>query len=298
MLKFGKTILFILIVFLIGCNTAEKKESEHKLPLNSHEHKLLLNANKFENTENAFSEYWQIVKKIAIEQDLKVVEYENHLKQKHRIVNYYDTKNFDLRKKGFVIRKRTPLVGNKLDTTFTYTIKYINEDLNQTATMDLSLGDGYIPKDSILVAEADIVNGKNADSKPTMLYSTGNSTYLNYEPGELLSDYAKIFPVLMTLDIDQSEKLLVVNGVEAKEYNIKPGLIDFGNNLFGEVGMSVREINGLKIPEFSFDHSLESWNEIPEKNIKACEEFINHLQAYAPDWYVTGKLKTEFIFNQ
>jgi hypothetical protein len=298
MLKFGKTILFILIVFLISCNTVDKKETENRLPLNSHEHKLLLNANKFENTENAFSEYWQIVKKIAIEQDLKVVEFENNLKQKHRVVHYYDTQYFDLRKKGFLIRKRTKLIGTHLDSTFTITFKFVDEEYDRAAITDLTLGEGYIPKDSVLVVEADFVNGKSEDSKPTIFYSAQNSIVLNEEPGETLADYAKIFPILVTLEIDLSEKLIPVNGIEAKEYGIKPGLVDFGNNLLGEVGISVREINGLKIPEFSFDHSMEGWKEIPEKNKKECEGFINHLQANAPDWFVEGKLKTAFVFEQ
>jgi len=297
-LNMGKFGLLVLIMFLVSCGNSEKNEIVKQLPLDAHEHKLLLNNEKFENIQNAFSEYWEIVKQVASEQDLKVVEFENKFKQKNRIVQYYDTKNFDLRKKKFLIRKRTKLIGNELDTTFTYTFKYINEDFDKAATMHLVLGEGYIPKDTVLVAEADIVNGKNADSKPTILYSTKISTIINKEPGELLSDYAKIFPILATLDIDPSEKLMPVNGVEAKEYNIKPGIIDFGNNLLGEVGMSVREINGYKIPEFSFDHSLEGWKDIPDKSKKDCAEFINHLQANAPDWYVEGKLKTAFVFDQ
>ncbi len=293
-----KIFLFLSMVFLISCNTSDEIELTRKLPLDAHEHKLLLNNEKFENIQNAFSEYWEIVKLVASKQNLKVVEFENNFKQKNRIVQYYDTKNFDLRKKRFLIRKRTKLIGNELDTTFTYTIKYINEDFNKSAAMDLTLGKGFVPKDSVLVVEADIVNGKEEVSKPTIFYSAQNSIVLNEEPGETLADYAKIFPILVTLEIDLSEKLIPVNGIEAKEYGIKPGLLDFGNNLFGEVGISVREINGLKIPEFSFDHSLEGWKEIPDKSKKDCEEFINHLQANAPDWYVEGKLKTAFVFNQ
>ncbi len=298
MLKVGKFSLQMLFILFIGCSVSDKEESVNKLPLNSHEHKLLLNSDKFENMENAFSEYWQIAKKIAIEQELKVVEYENNLKQKHRIVHYYDTQNFDLRKKGFLIRKRTKLIGNHLDSTFTITFKFVDKEYNKVAITDLTLGKGFVPKDSVLVVEADIVNGKKEDSKPTIFYSAQNSIVLNEEPGETLADYAKIFPILLTLEIDLSENLIPVNGIEAKEYGIKPGLLDFGNNLFGEVGISVREINGLKIPEFSFDHSTEGWKEIPDKNKKDCEEFINHLQANAPDWYVDGKLKTAFVFEQ
>jgi len=296
MVKFGK--IFFIILFLISCNTTEKAESQKRLPLNSHEHKLLLNAKKFENLEEAFSEYWEIVKLVAIKQNLKVVEFENKFKQKNRIVHFYDTKNFDLRKNGFLLRKRTKLYGDKPDSNFTLTIKFIHDEFNKAASTDLKLGAGYIPKDSVLVVEADIVNGKKADSNPTVFYSTQNTTILNKEPGELLADYAKIFPIIKLLSIDLSLNLAPVNGIEAMEYNIKPGLIDFGNELFGEVGISVREINGQKIPEFSFDHSMEGWKEIPEKSKKHCESFIRHLQAKEPDWFVDGKLKTSFVFNQ
>ena len=298
MLKIGNYALVILMILLVSCNTADKNEPVKKLPLNSHEHKLLLNADKFENVEQAFVDYWNIVQLVAAEQKNEIIEFENKFAQKHRVVHYYDTQYFDLRKKGFLIRKRTKLIGTQLDSSFTITLKFVDKEYDRAAITDLTLGEGFISKDSVLVVEADFVNGKSADSKPTILYSAQNSIVLNEEPGETLADYAKIFPILVTLDIDLSEKLIPVNGIEAKEYGIKPGLIDFGNNLLGEVGISVREINGLKIPEFSFDHGLDNWNQIPEKNKKECEEFINHLQANSPDWFVEGKLKTAFVFEQ
>ncbi len=52
-----KIFLCLSMIFLISCNTSEEIELTRKLPLDAHEHKLLLNNENFENIQNAFSEY-------------------------------------------------------------------------------------------------------------------------------------------------------------------------------------------------------------------------------------------------
>ena len=85
MLKIGNYVLVILMILLVSCNTSEKNKPVKQLPLNSHEHKLLLNADKFENIEQSFSDYWDIVKSVAKEQKLEVIEFENKFDSENNV---------------------------------------------------------------------------------------------------------------------------------------------------------------------------------------------------------------------
>jgi len=298
MIKPNIKLLCILLPFIISCNPNPKEEKCEPLTLSAHEHKLLLDSSKFEDMENAFEEYWEIVKDVATESGFKVVESENKFEQTQRLVSFFDTKNLDLNQKGYVIRKRSDIKNGQIDSLFKLTIKFKSQELDIAACTKLPFGDGYTPKDAELELEADFINGSKSDDKPSVNYSVGNSVMIHELPGKTLADLSNIFTPLKSLDVDLTEEILPVNGIEAKSYVVNPGTIDFGSGIVAEADISVWNINGKIIAEFSFDHSMSDWENKLDKSVKGCEEFINHLQEKAPEWYVDGKSKSSFIFNK
>jgi len=298
MFNIFKVPAVILVLFVTGCNDTTENEAATPMPLNSHEHKLLLNRSKFEDMESAFRDYWEIVKTVADEQGLQIIEFDGKFDLKHKKVVFYDTVKLHLSSNGILIRKRTKYKNGELDSSYTLTVKYKSDNYESSAGVDLNTGAGYYPTQDVIEVEVDIVNGALPESAPSMVYSVQNSVVLDAEPGITLADYAKIFPVLKTLGLDLSQALVPVNGIEAEEYIVKPGKIDFGNGLFGRADMSVWIINGNIIPEFSFDHPLDNWTVIPSESVDECEAFIAALQRKAPDWYVDGRLKAAFVFER
>jgi len=298
MLNIFKVPAVILVLFVTGCNDTAENEAAAPMPLNSHEHKLLLNKDRFEDMESAFSDYWLIVKTVAEEQGLKIREFENGFEWKHNQVAFYDTEDLELNKKGFLIRKRAKYKKGQLDSAFTLTLKFKADDYESASMVDLALAEGYKPKSDEIEVEVDIVAGAHPDSEPSEFYSVQNSVVLDVDTGNTLADYAKIFPVLGTLGLDLSLVLKPVNGIEAEEFIVKTGYIDFGNDLLGRVDMSAWIIDGKIIPEFSYDHPLDNWDDIPSESVNECEAFLAALQEKAPDWYVDGRLKAAFVFER
>lgn len=296
--NFIKLLFLVLVTLLAGCNSTGGNEENGGLPLNSHEHKLLLNPDKFGDLGQGFEAYWDIVVATAEAHELQVIEFDKKHDQKHNQVAFYDTDDLQLSSKGFLIRKRSKVKDGSRDEALTLTLKFKSTTYAAAAAADLVLAEGYKPKQDEIEVEADIINGPNPDSEPSTFYSVQNSTVLDMDPGSTLADYVEIFPVLGTLGLALTTELVPVNGVEIDEYIVKPGRIDFGNDLFGRVDMSVWIFNGKMIPEFSFDHPLDGWESVPPSSVDQCELFVGLLQSAAPEWCVDGKLKAAFVFEK
>ena len=88
-------LLILLGIVFSGCSSKEINK------LNSSEYKLLLNNKKFDDYEAGFKNYWSIVKTVANNNSIPVLENENPYELKHKEVSFFDTKNLDLRKSGF-----------------------------------------------------------------------------------------------------------------------------------------------------------------------------------------------------
>ena len=97
----NKILFAILFSFLI-CNCSTDRDKQ----LNSSEYKLLLSADKFDNPLIGFKNYWEIVKKVAKNHNITVVEKTNPFTLKHKEVSFFDTEQRELRKAGFLIRQK------------------------------------------------------------------------------------------------------------------------------------------------------------------------------------------------
>ena len=294
----SQLLILVLITLLAGCNSTGGDEEKAGLPLGEHEHKLLLNPEKFEDLEQGFEGCWEIVKATAEANGLQVIEYDEDYDRSRYYASFYDTDDLQLSRKGFLIRKRTKVKDGRRDDTFKLTLKFKSTDLAAAAAADVLLADGHNSKQGDIEVEADIVNGPGPDSEPSTFYTVKNSIKLDKDPGGTLADYAAVFPVLGTLGIDPATELVPVNGIEVDVYVVTPGRLDFGNDLSGEVDISVWIIDGQAIPEFSYDHSLDHWESVPSSSVDLCESFIGLLQSAAPEWCVDGRLKSTFVYEK
>ena len=82
----NKTLLLILFSFLI-CNCSTDRDKQ----LNSSEYKLLLSEDKFDDPLTGFKNYWKIVKTVAKNHGIKVIEKEQPFDLKHKDVSFFDT---------------------------------------------------------------------------------------------------------------------------------------------------------------------------------------------------------------
>ena len=292
----NKTLLLCLFSFLV-CNCSTDRDTQ----LNSSEYKLLLSADKFDNPLIGFKNYWEIVKKVAKNHNISVVEKTNPFTLKHKEVSFFDTEQRELRKAGFLIRQKVKYENGNKKPGFEYGVKYRQTDPENALAVDLILNNGYTPKNETIELESDIVYfSKNGHSIETT-YSISNSILLDEAPEMYLGSFADIYPALGKLGIPKTAPLTKVAGVSADEWMVTPGKLDFGDGLFGRVDMSVWIIptkdGELRISEFSFDHPFLYGKQYDKNAMNRCTEFIVNLKEFQPSWVKPGALKAAFLFE-
>ena len=294
MKKWSILLIWLGIVFS-GCSSKEINK------LNSSEYKLLLNNKKFDDYEAGFKNYWSIVKTVANNNNVPVLENENPYKLKHKEVSFFDTKNLDLRKSGFLIRQKVGYKDDHKKPGFEFGVKYRRSNPKDALSVDLTLAEGYTPKYDKIELESDVVYNAISNGGRDIKYSVSNSIKLEKSPEMTLGAFVKIYPALGALDVSPSTSLHLVAGVSADEWMVVPGKLDFGDGLFGRVDMTiwiVQNENGeVRIPEFSFDHPFLENREYSKEAMARCTDFIDKLQKFEPNWVVPGALKAAFLFG-
>ena len=288
-------LLILLGIVFSGCSSKEINK------LNSSEYKLLLNNEKFDDYEAGFKNYWSIVKTVANNNSIPVLENENPYELKHKEVSFFDTKNLDLRKSGFLIRQKVGYKDDHKKPGFEFGVKYRGSNPKDALSVDLTLAEGYTPKYDKIELESDVVYNAISNGGRDIKYSVSNSIKLERSPEMTLGAFVKIYPALGALDVSPSTSLHLVAGVSADEWMVVPGKLDFGDGLFGRVDMTiwiVQTENGeVRIPEFSFDHPFLENREYSKEAMARCTDFIDKLQNFEPNWVAPGALKAAFLFG-
>jgi uncharacterized protein YcfL len=294
-MKKWSILLILLGVIFSGCSSKETNK------LNSSEYKLLLNSEKFDDYEASFKNYWSIVKTVANNNNVPVLENENPYELKHKEVSFFDTKNLDLRKSGFLIRQKVGYKDDHKKPGFEFGVKYRGSNPKDALSVDLTLAEGYTPKYDKIELESDVVYNAISNGGRDIKYSVSNSIKLEKSPEMTLGAFVEIYPALGAIDVSPSTSLHLVAGVSADEWMVIPGRLDFGDGLFGRVDMTiwiVQTENGeLRIPEFSFDHPFLEDREYNKEAMMRCTNFIDELQKFQPDWVAPGALKAAFLFG-
>ena len=288
-------LLILLGIVFSGCSSKEINK------LNSSEYKLLLNNKKFDDYEAGFKNYWSIVKTVANNNSIPVLENENPYELKHKEVSFFDTKNLDLRKSGFLIRQKVGYKDDHKKPGFEFGVKYRGSNPKDALSVDLTLAEGYTPKYDKIELESDVVYNAISNGGRDIKYSVSNSIKLDRAPEMTLGAFVKIYPALGALDVSPSTSLHLVAGVSADEWMVVPGKLDFGDGLFGRVDMTiwiVQTENGeVRIPEFSFDHPFLENREYSKEAMARCTDFIDKQQKFEPNLVVPGALKAAFLFG-
>ena len=142
----SQLLILVTAILVTGCNSTSDEEVKAGLPLSEHEHKLLLNPEKFADLEQGFESFWEIVKTTAEANAVQVKEYDEDFERSRYYAAFYDTEDLQLSRKGFLIRKRTKVKDGRLDDTFKLTLKFKSTDHAEAAAADVHLAEKYDSK--------------------------------------------------------------------------------------------------------------------------------------------------------
>jgi hypothetical protein len=267
--------------------------SSRKKP-DSREFKLLLDGKKFNNPTEGMNEYWKLVKKVAKAQGVEIKE-DSPGDVGARYVSFYDTPDHRLFDQGFIIRRRQDYPFDSATQPekreCELVLKFRNKNIDVAASKDVSIAEGL--KGGTSLDEDVAANKKDIVD----LFAHSGWASVPDEPRGNLGDYARVFPGLSSIGIDDNTPIDQVNGFRVKELTMRPGRIKLSDGQKAKVLLSVwfrQDEKGNQEPliaEFSFDFKTKKG---------PMDKFMKTLQRETASWTadVPYHTKTELAYSR
>ncbi|MGA9944883.1 MAG: hypothetical protein WBE79_14350 [Candidatus Cybelea sp.] len=267
-------------------------------PLVTHrEFKLLLKPEKFP-TRRAVLEFNELLHKAA---EKLGVQYEpvEALDSQLRIVQFYDTKNEDLRKNKLIFRTRQIRQGGWPDESWELTFKCRAPDYEKAASFDTDTTMTKLQKKKF---KEELIRG---DQPGTMVSIFSNNVIVEYptvQPDVPLARLADALPHLRTLGLNFDDTLSVVSGAKVFELQSTLGNFSFGHGVNAHATLAVwaRPVPDRFEPlvaEFGFSTRVLGKDDKEEKGQKTADDFFKALQVPLHDYLADGTTKTALIYG-
>ncbi|HEX3671144.1 MAG TPA: hypothetical protein VHT92_05505 [Candidatus Cybelea sp.] len=261
------------------------------------EFKMLLKPEKFASRK-ALLEFNELLERTA---KTLGVHYEpvESLDSQLRIVQFYDTKNEDLRKNKLIFRIRQIRQGGWPDESWELTFKCRAPEYEKAAGFDT---DTTMAKMQRKKFKEELIRGE-APGTMTSIFS--NNVIVESPEIDLefpLSRLAQSLPHLKTLDLDMEERLSIVAGAKVFELQSTLGNLFFGHGVTAHATLAVwaRPVTDRFEPlvaEFGFSTRVREADEKEEKGQKAADDFFKALQVPLKDYLSDGTTKTALIYG-
>ena len=304
----GTAAVLSLSLLLSGFFLSGNVFAKGKTPqVNSREYKILLQASKFSDRQQGYQTFWDMVKILADERGVDIKPGYQPFKEKRRIIVFLDTEDFDFRRQNYVLRKRIKYEGGRLRQDFELALKCRGADREYVAAADVSVASRFTPSFEF---EEDITLDGDSAGTTKSFWATRTKVELEksdfrslYEQaaGLTLENYARIYPGLLKLGIDPNRNIVPVGGLQIDERKVSPAKLDFGDGLVVQADITVWMEEDGKTPmiaEFSYDHSIKDYENMPQTATADCVEFFKELQRAARDWIAFGTTKTDFTYRR
>jgi hypothetical protein len=267
-------------------------------PLVTHrEFKLLLKPEKFP-TRRAVLEFNELLQRSATALGVHYEPVES-LDAQLRIVQFYDTKNADLRKNKLIFRVRQIRQGGWPDESWELTFKCRSPEYSKAAAFDTNTTFTKLQKKKF---KEELIRG---ESPGTMVSIFSNNVIVEYPEIEAevpLSRLADALPHLRTLGLDMDQTMAVVAGAKVFELQSTLGTLSFGHGVTAHATLAVwaRPIPDRFEPlvaEFGFSTRVVDKDEKVEKGQRAADEFFKSLQLPLSGYLAEGTTKTALIYG-
>ncbi|HTA55561.1 MAG TPA: hypothetical protein VK755_12530 [Candidatus Acidoferrales bacterium] len=261
------------------------------------EFKLLLKPEKFP-TRRALLQFNALLVDVSKKLGVKYEPVES-LDSQLRIVQFYDTKNEDLRKNKLIFRIRQIREGGWPDDSWELTFKCRTPDYKQAAGFDTNTTYTQLQKKKF---KEELIRG---DVPGTMASIYSNNVIVEYpevQESFPISRLANALPHLKTVGLDLEDQLAIVNGAKVFEIQSTLGNFSFGHgvNAHATLALWARPIPDRFEPlvaEFGFSTRVLGDDEKEEKAQKAADDFFKALQLPLRDYLSDGTTKTALIYG-
>jgi hypothetical protein len=261
------------------------------------EFKLLLKPEKFP-TRRALVEFNELLATYAAKLGVHYEPVES-IDSQLRVVQFYDTKNQDLRKNKLIFRIRQIRDGVWPGESWELTFKCRAPEYDRAAGFDTDTTFAKLQKKKF---KEELIRGETPGTMES-IYS--NNVIVEYPDIQLefpLSRLANALPHLRTLDISMDEPLSIVDGAKVFEIQGTLGTLSFGHGVTAHATLAlwVRPIPDRFEPlvaEFGFSTHVLNRDDKEAKGQSAADEFFKALQVPLQPYLFEGTTKTALIYG-
>jgi len=265
--------------------------------LHYREYKIILRPEPF-TTPKAFKDFWQVVKRVAKQFDVRIGESDDAFANNVREVLFFDTPDFDLYRNHFIVRLRTPYHDGWPSGTPELTVKFRHPDFNEAARVDIRpalAGETRIKfKEELLPQPDKLGEIRSIFSHNAVLALPRDSMNL------ALRNITRAFPAFRSLEKEGDAPIQLVNDMAVEEVQVNVALMHFGHRYAGKTTISVWRSRKLEQPvcgEFAFQCKFRKSDEVHTMTLEKASAFHRNLQLVAADWIMLGTTKTALVYG-
>jgi hypothetical protein len=261
------------------------------------EFKILLKPEDFLDLITDVRDYWKLVKSVARQTVVRIVEHPDPFAPELREVVFLDTPSFDLYRRSYILRRRTPYKLGKPGSAYELTFKFRNPDATKAASVDVRsaprLGGRLKLKEELLLERE--LGGMRSVFSHTCQLKRQTTPH-----GATVAECARLFRGLSLLGLRPTTKLLPVADARIEEVMFNVGSAHFGAGLAAKMDIAIWRDPTSKKPltgELSFEYSVEHYGSLAHKAKHRSERFYRLLQKETGVWVEFGTTKTAAVYG-
>jgi len=272
-------------------------DTSNTTPLVTHrEFKLLLKAEMFPE-RRAVLEFNELLATIAAQLGVRY-EPVDSIDSQLRIVEFYDTKNEDLRRNNLIFRTRQIRQDFWPEESWELTFKCRAPEYDKVAKFDT---DTIFTKLQKKKFKEELIRD---DQPGTMRIIYSNNVIVEYpkiDPEAPLAKLAEALPHLKSLGLDLDQNLSAVAGAKVFEVESTLGTLSFGHDVTAHATLAawarpIPDAFEILVAEFSYSTQAPSTNN-GEKARRVADDFFKAIQVPLKDWLAEGTTKTALIYG-
>lgn len=265
--------------------------------LHYREYKILLRPEPF-TTPKAFKDFWQVVKRVARQFDVRIEEADDAFVNEVREVLFFDTPGFDLYANHFIVRLRTPYHDGWPSGTPELTVKFRHPDFAEAARIDIRPA---LAGQTRIKFKEELLPCPDKLGEIRSIFSHNAVLALPREAMNLaLRNITHAFPAFRPIEEKGDAPIELVNDMAVEEVQVNVGLMHFGHHYIGKTTISVWRSRKLEQPvcgEFAFQCKFRQSDEVHAMTLEKASAFHRNLQTVAADWVMLGTTKTALVYG-
>ena len=265
--------------------------------LNYREYKILLRPERFTSPQ-AFKDFWQVVRRVAKQFDVRLEEGGHAFDSQVREVLFFDTPDFDLYNNHFIVRLRTLYRDGWPSGTPELTVKFRHPEFEKAAQVDVRPA---LAGQTCIKFKEELLPLTDRLGEIRSIYSHNSVLALPRQAMNFaLKNITHAFPAFEAIEKKSDAPIELVNDMAVEEVQANVGVAHFGHHYSGKTTIAVwrsRKLEQAVCGEFAFQCKFKKSDEVHDSMVARADAFDKELQQTARDWVLLGTTKTAIVYG-